>query len=75
MLYDDYFWTELTYEKYSYISPSGEVLIHVSYNAPSRTYSVEDKEFINLLAAQNFAVALLKRTGKISDTDTHTEEE
>ena len=69
MLYDDYFWTELTYERHSYVAPSGEVLIHISYDATNRTYRVEDKEFISLMAAKAFAIAYLKRTGKISDDD------
>ena len=69
MLYDDYFWTELTYERHSYVAPSGEVLIHISYDATNRTYRVEDKEFISLMAAKVFAIAYLKRTGKISDDD------
>ena len=76
MLYDDYFWTELTYERHSYVAPSGEVLIHINYDATNRTYRVEDKEFLTLGAAKVFAVALLKRTGKIPDDDpTDTTEE
>lgn len=67
MLYDDYFWTELTYERHSYVAPSGEVLIHINYDATNRTYRVEDKEFISLMAAKAFAIAYLKRTGKIPD--------
>ena len=77
MIYDDYFWTELTYEKHSFVAPSGEVLIHVNYDASNRTYRVEDKEFLTLGAAKVFAVVLLKRTGKIPDddsTDPHEEE-
>lgn len=69
MLYDDYFWTELTYERHSYVAPSGEVLIHINYDATNRTYRVEDKEFISLMAAKVFAIAYLKRTGKIPDDD------
>lgn len=69
MLYDDYFWTELTYERHSYVAPSGEVLIHINYDATNRTYRVEDKEFISLMAAKAFAIAYLKRTGKIPDND------
>jgi hypothetical protein len=69
MLYDDYFWTELTYERHSYVAPSGEVLIHINYDATNRTYRVEDKEFISLMAAKAFAIAYLKRTGKIPDDD------
>ena len=69
MLYNDYFWTELTYERHSYVAPSGEVLIHINYDATNRTYRVEDKEFISLMAAKAFAIAYLKRTGKIPDDD------
>lgn len=69
MTYDDYFWTELSYERHSYVSPTGEILIHITYNAPTKTYAVEDKEFINLAAAKVFAIALLKRTGKIADDE------
>lgn len=69
MIYDDYFWTELTYERHSYVSPSGEVLIHINYDASNRTYRLEDKEFISLMAAKSFAIAYLKRTGKIPDDD------
>lgn len=69
MLYDDYFWTELTYERHSYVAPSGEVLIHINYDATNRTYRLEDKEFISLMAAKAFAIAYLKRTGKIPDND------
>lgn len=67
MSYDDYFWTELTYQRHSYVAPSGEVLIHINYDATNLTYRVEDKEFLNLMAAKTFAIALLKRTGKIPD--------
>jgi len=69
MIYDDYFWTELTYEKHSFVAPSGEVLIHVNYYASNRTYRVAAKDFLTLGAAKVFAVALLKRTGKIPDDD------
>ena len=69
MTYDDYFWTELSYEKHSYVSPTGEILIHITYNPPTQTYSVEGKEFINLMAAKVFAIAVLKRTGKIPDDE------
>lgn len=69
MIYDDYFWTELTYERHSFVAPSGEVLIHVNYDTTNRTYRVEDKEFLTLDAAKIFAVALLQRTGKIATPD------
>ena len=75
MTYDDYFWTALSYERHSYIAPSGEVLIHITYNAPTHTYTVEDKEFISLQSAQTCALALLKRTGKIPDEDNDPLEE
>lgn len=69
MLYKEYFWTELTYERHSYVAPSGEILVHITYDTPSRTYRVEDKEFINLDAAKTFAIAALRRTGKIPEED------
>jgi hypothetical protein len=69
MIYDDYFWTELSYEKHSYVSPTGEILIHITHDAPTKTYFVEDKQFINLMSAKTFAVALLKRTGKVADDE------
>jgi hypothetical protein len=69
MIYDDYFWTSLTYERYSYVAPSGEILIHINYDGASRTYRVEDKEFINLDSAKTFAVAALRRMGKIPDEE------
>lgn len=69
MMYNDYFWTELSYEKHSYVAPTGEILIHVTYDAPTKTYLVEDKQFINLQSAKTFAVELLKRTGKIADNE------
>jgi hypothetical protein len=75
MTYDNYFWTELSYERHSYVSPNGEILIHIAYNAPTKTYAVEDKDFINLAAAKVFAIALLKRTGKIPDEDNDPLEE
>jgi hypothetical protein len=68
-MYGEYFWTELTYERHSYVAPSGEILIHVNYDGPSRTYRVEDKEFINLNSAKTFAVAALRRTGKIPEDE------
>lgn len=69
MIYANYFWTELTYEKHSYVAPSGEILIHIQHDGASRTYRVEDKEFINLEAAKLFAIATLIRTGKIPDEE------
>lgn len=69
MIYDAYFWTELTYDRHSYVAPSGEILIHVTYDKPSRSYHVEDKEFINLEAAKTFALATLRRTGKLPEED------
>jgi hypothetical protein len=75
MIYKDYFWTELNYEKYSYVAPSGEILTHVTYDPASRVYRIEDKEFINLSCAKGFAIAVLKRLGKIPDPDTNDDYE
>lgn len=69
MIYDDYFWTEISYERWAFVAPSGEILTKVSYNGLDRTYSVEDKEFMTLDAAKTFAIAVLKRLGKMEDDD------
>lgn len=69
MIYENYFWTELTYDKHSYVAPSGEILVHVTYDSNARVYRVEDKEFISLDAAKIFAIATLQRMGKIPDEE------
>lgn len=75
MTYKDYFWTELNYEKHSYVAPTGEILIHVTYDPVSRVYCIEDKQFLHLTCAKGFAETILKRTGKIPNPDTNDDYE
>lgn len=69
MIYDDYFWTELSYERWAFVAPSGEILTKVTYNNVDKTYLTEDREFMTLAAAKLFAIAVLKRLGKMDDDD------
>lgn len=65
MIYDEPFWTEMSYGVWSYVARSGEILIEIRY--ANGIYEVEKKKFVTLDAAKIFAIAVLKRLNKIDE--------
>ena len=65
MIYDEPFWTEMSYGVWSFVARSGEILIEIRY--ANGVYEVEKKKFVTLDAAKIFAIAVLKRLNKLDD--------